>query len=45
LILTPPVNKALRITKKVRAAVDLMVSGETKNITETGAKVGLEWPG
>jgi hypothetical protein len=36
-----PVNKALRITKKVRAAVDLMVSGESKKICDAAAKVGL----
>jgi hypothetical protein len=36
-----PVNKALRITKKVRAAVDLMVDGECKKICDAAAKVGL----
>jgi hypothetical protein len=30
-----------RISPKVRAAIDAMVSGECKNITEAGAKVGL----
>jgi hypothetical protein len=30
-----------RISKKVRAAIDAMVSGECKNITEAAAKVGL----
>ena len=30
-----------RISKKVRAAIDAMVSGECKNITDAGAKVGL----
>jgi hypothetical protein len=32
---------ALRITKKVRAAIDLMVSGECKQINDAAAKVGL----
>jgi hypothetical protein len=36
-----PVNKALRITNKVRRAIDLMVSGECKQINETAEKVGL----
>jgi hypothetical protein len=36
-----PVNQALRITKKVRAAVDLMVSGECKKICDAAARVGL----
>jgi hypothetical protein len=30
-----------RISPKVRAAIDAMVTGECKNITEAGAKVGL----
>jgi hypothetical protein len=30
-----------RISPKVRAAIDAMVSGECKNITEAAAKVGL----
>jgi hypothetical protein len=30
-----------RISLKVRAGIDAMVSGECKNITEAGAKVGL----
>jgi hypothetical protein len=30
-----------RISPKVRAAIDAMVSGECKNITDAGAKVGL----
>jgi hypothetical protein len=30
-----------RISPKVRAAIDAMVSGECKNITKAGAKVGL----
>jgi hypothetical protein len=30
-----------RVSPKVRAAIDAMVSGECKNITEAGAKVGL----
>jgi hypothetical protein len=33
--------KALRITDKVRRAIDLMVSGECKQINETAEKVGL----
>ena len=36
-----PVNKALRITERVRRAVGLLVSGECKQITEAAAKVGL----
>ena len=32
---------ALRITKKVRAAIDLMVSGECKQIKDAAEKVGL----
>jgi hypothetical protein len=36
-----PVNKALRITEKVRRAVHLLVSGDVKTITEAAAKVGL----
>ena len=36
-----PVNKALRITEKVRRAVHLLVSGECKQITEAAQKVGL----
>jgi hypothetical protein len=38
---TEPINKALRISKKVRAAIDLMVSGDVKTITDAAAKVGL----
>jgi hypothetical protein len=30
-----------RISRKVRAAIDLMVAGEVKTITEAAAKVGL----
>jgi transposase-like protein len=30
-----------RISPKVRAAIDAMVTGECKNITEAAAKVGL----
>jgi hypothetical protein len=30
-----------RISPKVRSAIDAMVAGECKNITEAGAKVGL----
>ena len=30
-----------RISPKVRAAIDAMVTGECKNITDAGAKVGL----
>jgi hypothetical protein len=36
-----PVNKALRITNKVRRAVDLMVSGSCKKICEAADRVGL----
>jgi hypothetical protein len=36
-----PVNKALRITERVRRAVGLLVSGECKQITEAAARVGL----
>jgi hypothetical protein len=32
---------ALRITKKVRAAIELMVSGDCKQIKDAAAKVGL----
>jgi hypothetical protein len=32
---------ALRITKKVRAAIELMVSGDCKQIKDSAAKVGL----
>jgi DNA-binding phage protein len=32
---------ALRITKKVRAAIDLLVSGDCKKVNETAEKVGL----
>jgi hypothetical protein len=32
---------ALRITNKVRRAIDLMVSGECKTLTQAAAKVGL----
>jgi hypothetical protein len=39
----PPVGPvpALRITNRVRRAIDLMVSGECKKITEAAEKVGL----
>jgi hypothetical protein len=36
-----PVNKALRITEKVRRAIGLLVSGQCKQITEAAAQVGL----
>ncbi len=36
-----PIGKALRITVRVRRAVDLMVSGQCKKITEAAAAVGL----
>jgi hypothetical protein len=32
---------ALRVTKKVRAAIDLMVTGECKRICDAAEKVGL----
>jgi hypothetical protein len=38
---TEPVTKAMRITNKVRRAVDLLVNGECKQITEAAARVGL----
>ncbi len=38
---TEQVNKALRISAKVRCAIDLMVAGNCKKITEAAAKVGL----
>ena len=37
---TEPVA-ALRITKKVRAAIDALVSGECKKISEAAAKAGV----
>jgi len=36
-----PVESPRRISKKVTAAVDLMVSGECKKIIEAAEKVGL----
>ena len=36
-----PVAPARRISKKVTAAIDKMVSGECKNITEAAKAVGL----
>jgi hypothetical protein len=36
-----PVNKALRITEKVRRAIGLLVSGQCKQITEAAERVGL----
>jgi hypothetical protein len=36
-----PINKALRITEKVRRAIGLMVSGECKQITQAAEKAGL----
>ena len=36
-----PVNKALRITEKVRRAVHLLVAGDCKTITEAAARAGL----
>ena len=36
-----PVNKALRITEKVRRAIGLMVSGNCKTISEAAERVGL----
>jgi hypothetical protein len=36
-----PINKALRITNKVRRAIDLIVSGECKTIRDAAEKVGL----
>jgi hypothetical protein len=36
-----PLDKALRITAKVRRAVDLMATGECKKITEAAERVGL----
>jgi hypothetical protein len=41
---TPPAAEGLtvkRISKKVRTAIDLMVSGECKKICDAAAKVGL----
>jgi hypothetical protein len=38
---TEPVNKALRITEKVRRAIGLMVSGECKQINQAAERVGL----
>jgi hypothetical protein len=38
---TEPIDKQLRITAKVRRAIDLMARGECKQITEAAAKVGL----
>jgi hypothetical protein len=38
---TEPIDKQLRITAKVRRAIDLMATGECKLITEAAAKVGL----
>jgi hypothetical protein len=36
-----PVNKALRITTRVRKAVELMASGKCKTIVEAAEQVGL----
>jgi hypothetical protein len=38
---TEPVNKALRITEKVRRAVHFLVLGECKTVTEAAARAGL----
>lgn len=38
---TEPIDKQLRITAKVRRAIDLMARGECKTILEAAAKVGL----
>jgi hypothetical protein len=38
---TEPINKALRITEKVRRAIGLMVSGECKQINQAAERVGL----
>ena len=38
---TVPPDAPKRISKKVRAAIDLMVSGECKKIIDAAAKVGL----
>jgi hypothetical protein len=38
---TEPINKALRITEKVRRAIGLMVSGNCKTISEAAEKAGL----
>jgi hypothetical protein len=38
---TADIGPLKRISPKVRAAIDAMVTGECKNITEAGAKVGL----
>jgi hypothetical protein len=38
---TKPIDKALRITAKVRRAIDLMATGKCKLITEAAAEVGL----
>jgi hypothetical protein len=38
---TSRTHPALRITKKVRAAIELMVSGDCKQIKDAAAKVGL----
>src|SRR3981189_2413510 len=38
---TEPIDKQLRITAKVRRAIDLLARGEGKQITEAAAKVGL----
>jgi hypothetical protein len=36
-----PVDKQLRITAKVRRAIDLMATGQCRQITEAAEKVGL----
>jgi hypothetical protein len=38
---TEPIDKQLRITARVRRAIDLMARGECKQITEAAEKVGL----
>jgi hypothetical protein len=38
---TEPIDKQLRITAKVRRAIDHMAKGECKTIVEAAAKVGL----
>jgi hypothetical protein len=38
---TEPIDKQLRITAKVRRAIDLMARGECKQITEAAAKADL----
>jgi hypothetical protein len=37
---TEPIDKKLRITKKVQRAIDLMATGDCKKICEAAEKVG-----